>query len=488
MGGKIRKFFFEHRNPRQIVAKNFLWLTAGEFSSRLIRAFVMIYAARILGAHGYGVFSYILDLAGFFTIFSSVGISFMLTRDMSQQPEKRYEFFATTFFIRIVLLVLSLLLLLVAAPLFSRVEGVRPLFVFAALLVAFDGFRDLSSAVFRAFERMEFEALTSGVTNITIACVALLAIVFVPTPYALTISYVSGAGVGALLGIFLLRNWFRKIFTHFRKELVLPILKTASAILLASFFGPFMLQIDTIMLGWWKGVAEVGRYAAAQRIIFLLLVLPDILSLTIFPMLSRLVKEGNAARLQALVERAFSVLFAIALPLLLGGVILASPLLLFLYGEEYVSSALTLQILLLTLFWLFPRGVVYNIVLAHDRRFVMASSAALGAVTNVILNVILIPRYGGAGSAIATFCAVCVNRGLIFREARRLQKFSTFRLLPKVIIASLAGPGLMSYILLLFHVHVLLIILLSALFYFLILILLRAPIVEEFRAFFRQAT
>jgi len=72
---KIKEFLFENKSMRQMVAKNTAWLAIGEMVSRLIRAGLIIYAARVLGTEGYGVFSYALSLAALFTIFSDIGLS-----------------------------------------------------------------------------------------------------------------------------------------------------------------------------------------------------------------------------------------------------------------------------------------------------------------------------------------------------------------------------------------------------------------------------
>ncbi|PIU98388.1 hypothetical protein COS61_01740, partial [Candidatus Wolfebacteria bacterium CG03_land_8_20_14_0_80_40_12] len=81
MVNNLKELFFKNKGVRQTVAKNVFWLSAGELGSRVFRAFIIIYAARVLGAAEYGVFSYVMALTGFFTLFSDIGVSPLLTRE-----------------------------------------------------------------------------------------------------------------------------------------------------------------------------------------------------------------------------------------------------------------------------------------------------------------------------------------------------------------------------------------------------------------------
>ncbi|MAF80329.1 hypothetical protein CL629_04610 [bacterium] len=487
MLARLKQFFLRNTSPKQTIAKNVAWLTLGEIFGRLIRMLFVIYVARILGAEGYGVFSYVLGLAGFFTMFSSAGVSSVFLRNASQTPKSRYEFFSVTFFIQLVLLILTIALVIFVAPLFSHIVGVRLLFVFASFLIAFDGFRGLAFAVFRFSERMELEALTAVVTNLAITGFGFLAIFLAPNPLSLIMAYAAGAGVGALIGTLLLKNWFARIFRCFQKDLIRPILLTTSAMFLTTVFGRFMFHIDMIMLGWWRSAEEIGLYAAAQRIVFLLIVLPDILAVSVFPLLSRLVKLGDSDRVERLMERSVILLFSISLPLVVGGIVLARPLLIFVYGQGFASSSLFLQLLLFSLLLLFPSRIILNFIFVHNKQRIIATSAGVGAFGNVVLNVFLIPAYGAAGSAIGTFFSLLINQGFLWYVAKRLQPFRTFRYLPRIFIASLLGPGILAYVLYYFAgLHVLMVILLSALFYFAFLYILRDPVITEFQSIFRR--
>jgi len=179
MVNRLKELLFQNRGLRQTITKNVFWLSVGQIGSRLIRAIIIIYAARVLGAAEYGIFSYALGLAGFFTIFADIGISSILTRELVQKTEKRDYYFSTAFWIKIFILSLTALLVVFAAPHFSKIEEAKILMPLIALIVIFDGLKDFSLASFRAEEKMEREALVNVFTNVAITAFGLIAI---PSP------------------------------------------------------------------------------------------------------------------------------------------------------------------------------------------------------------------------------------------------------------------------------------------------------------------
>ena len=99
---KIKEFLFENKNSRQTIAKNSFWLSLANFGGRAIKAAIIIYAARVLGAAGYGVFSYVITLAGFFSLFMDPGINNVLIREGAKVSEgERAKTFGTIFIIKL---------------------------------------------------------------------------------------------------------------------------------------------------------------------------------------------------------------------------------------------------------------------------------------------------------------------------------------------------------------------------------------------------
>lgn len=457
------------------------WLSFGQIAGRLIRASVIIYAARVLGAADYGVFSYALGLAGFFTIFADVGINSILTREVSQKPAERSQYFATALWIKFGLLLATTALVVFVAPFFSKIEAARALIPFVALLTIFDGIREFVNSFLRALERMELEAFANTVTNVAITAAGFIILSFSATAYSLTMVYALAGSVGALFAVFLLRKEFRGAFSNFRRSLLRPLITAALPIALMGLLGAFMLNTDMIMLGWLRTPEELGFYSSAQKIVQVLYVIPGILASAIFPVLARLIGQARHRDVRTLMERTITAAFLVAIPLTIGGAVLAKPIMSFLYGAEYIPGAAAFQFLIATTLIAFPGTLVGNLILAYNKQKSVVWGVALGSIGNIAFNALLIPILGIMGAAIATVIAQFLSNGYMWHVIRKTNQFETFSHLKKIVAAGII-MGVCAGILNVLGIHVLATIAAAGLIYAGLLWLLKEPAVAELMA------
>lgn len=477
---KIKNALFKNRNARQTVAKNVFWLSAGQIGSRLFRALIIIYAARVLGATEYGVFSYVLGLAGFFTIFADFGINALLTREVAKKPEEQPYYFATIFWIKMVLLFFTAILVIFLAPQFSKIEGAEVLLPFVALLVFFDGVREFVIAFFRSKEKMELEALVTTVTNVAITIFGFTILYFASTAQALAVTYILSASTGAIIGVVILRKLFAGVFVYFKKSLVTLSMKAALPMAFIGIIGVFMLQIDILMLGALTTAQTIGFYSAGQKIIQLLYTFPAILSTALFPSMSKFVGQEDRFKSRLVIERGFTVVFLLAVPLTIGGVILGKNIIDFLYGSEYLPGVLPFQILILSLLPVFPSYMIGNYIFSYDLQKKALPYVALGSVINVVMNIIFIPTHGATGAAVATLITQIIYNGAMWRLAKKVNNFYTLVHLKKIIVAGVL-MGAISLAMNQLQVHLLFNIFISAAAYFFMLYVLKEKSILEIK-------
>lgn len=478
---KIKKFLFENTTTRQTVAKNTFWLTIGTVGSRTIKAVIIIVAARILGTSEYGLFSYALSLAGFFTVFADIGITGILVRESVKNPELREKYLSTSFYIKIVLVLFTAAATVALAPFYSRLEGASALLPLVAILLAFDSMRDFSYAVIRAENKMELEAFISLGTNIAIVLCSLIALAVSPNSMSLTIGYVAGVAAGSIGAYIVLLPRIRGILSHFKKSLVKPILAAAWPLGIASFMGSIMLNTDQIMLGWYRSAQEIGLYAAAQRPIQFVYMFPGLIATSLFPVFSRFAKEGSEAKSKNIMEKSMAITFLLSLPLTVGGILTAAPLIFRLFGSEYIPAVFAFQLLLATVITNFPLPILYNFAFAHEKQRVFLVSTTLGAVGNLIFNLLLIPRWGIPGSAIATLLAQLLCTSYLWINAKKIAPFSVAKNIWRPVLAS-AVMGFVVWVLMGYGTNIAITISCGAIAYFVILLALKEPLWKEIRA------
>lgn len=478
MWAKIKNLLFRNISTRQTVAKNTFWLSLGNIGGRLLRAIIIIYAARVLGAADYGVFSYALSLAAFFTIITDIGVNGILTRETARSLELKSQYFSTAFFIKAVLLAISILLILFVAPLFTKIEAALPLIPIIAFLTAVDAIRDFGFAFVRGLEKMQVEAGVFIFTNVAVVVLGIAALLIAPTSINLAIGYTAGSLLGTLAMIFTLRREYLNVFRYFKKELVYTILSAAWPFALVGLLASIMINTDTIMLGWFRTASEIGLYAAAQRPVQLLYIIPAIIATSFFPTFSRISSSGDKEKFRKVLETALLAVFLIALPITAGGIILGKDIIGFIYGEAYLGAANALKILLLTTLLVYPGTVISRALFAYDKQKTFIISAFIGAVGNIILNGLLIPAHGIIGAALATIIAQTLNNGYIWFKMKKFNYFGVLGSLRKIIAATLV-MAVFVYLLAYLEVNLLINIAASALVYFGALLLLKESLVKE---------
>jgi len=475
---KTLSFLFNNRSATQTITKNSFWLFLAETTSYVLKIVIVIYAARILGSEGWGTFSYAITLAGFLSIISNLGLDTLVIREVSQKRDMKDQYISTIFFMKLFLFLISTSLIIFVAPHITKVDSVRSLLPIVALLLIFDGLREFGLFVNRASEKMELEALIKISTSFVVACLALVTLFISPSPKSLALAYLNGSILGFILSAWLLKHHFKNLFIGFSRKLVGPILSATWPLALSGVLGGIMVSTDIFMLGWLSGASEIGLYSVAQRPVQLFYIIPGVLSAALFPTISRLIGQNKRREFRAVLEKSMSASLLLGIPIVLGGLILGGELIPFLFGEQYLSSVLTFRILLLTILMGASAALIGNALISSGEQKVFAVYTTIGALTNVLLNVILIPRYGIVGAAIATILSQVLINSLFLLKMKRINYFVILPYLKRIIISG-TSMSILTFGIMQLGVSVIINILISAIFYFLLLKFLNEPLLKD---------
>jgi O-antigen/teichoic acid export membrane protein len=212
--------------------------------------------------------------------------------------------------------------------------------------------------------------------------------------------------------------------------------------------------------------------------------IPGFIYTSLFPFISKFIKDEDEKRLSVLLRKSIIVSLGLALPITIGGLIIAGPLMNVVYGHDYIGATRTFQILLLTLLPIFPGMILSSTLLAEDKQKTFIKSSAVGAGANIVLDLILIPIYGIAGSAVATIIAQLAVNGIFLSAILKNHALNIWKDMRKITLAS----GVMA--LLVFAMTrllwpLLVIVPLSAILYFGLLFILREEVLQDIRQGFK---
>jgi O-antigen/teichoic acid export membrane protein len=381
---------------------NTLWL----FSDRLIRMgvglVVGVWVARYLGPQGYGLLSFAGSYVMLFSALALFGLESLVVRELVTDGDHRATILGTSFLIRLACGALAYLLSVVT------IMALRPADSQALLLVALLG----SSLLFQATEVIDLwfqsqvasrYAVTVRVAAFLLSSAAKLACVLAGaslTAVAVASAIEALLVAAGLVLVYLLKaerlsSW-RWDAARFRSLIHSAVPMVLSGVVLMIY-----LRIDQVMLGALASEEEVGFYAAAVRISEVWYFVPAAIVSSLFPRIVEL-RALDQVQFEQQLQRLYNLLaflgYAVALPVTL----LAPWLVQLLFGSAYQSSAPLLAVLI----W---GGLFANLTVARNAHFIALDwgraqlwTASAGAIANVLLNLLLIPRYGAMGAAVAT--------------------------------------------------------------------------------------
>jgi O-antigen/teichoic acid export membrane protein len=188
---------------------------------------------------------------------------------------------------------------------------------------------------------------------------------------------------------------------------------------------------------------EVGYYSAAVKIKAILVSLVTSLGVVLLPRVSYYVEHGMMEEFKRVSKKALNFVFLCASPLMIYFILFAKDGILLLSGEAYLNSVLPMQIIMPTLLLIGITNILgIQILLPLGKEKTVLYSEIAGAVVDLILNALLIPRIASAGAAIGTvaaeFVVLVVQYFALKEESRRL-----FREIPyRPLLAALAAGTL----------------------------------------------
>lgn len=447
----IKNFLLKNTSTGQTIAKNTFWLFFGQIVSRLIRVIIVIYGARILGIADWGAFSYALAIAAFFTIFLDFGVNAVITRESVHDLKKQEEYFATSLVIKIIAFATLAILIVAFAPdvvsWFTKgtdTQKVISLLPFVILIMGFDGLRDFAATLSRAWEKMEVESFVQITTNAVIVGASFTALAISISPKSLAIGYTIGTGVGMLMAFYPFRRYLKDILQKIRWSLIKPILYASWPFGMLGLAGVINLNIDIVMLGWYRTLETVGYYSSAQKIAQLIQSIPGLISIAFFP---ALVKAIKTEQFRNLFEKATRILFILVIPLTLFSLIYAREIVYILFGEQYLPSSRTFQIMTLTFITAFFGASFGNALFALKMEKKLFAYVGISIFANIVLNFLLIPSFGSSGAALSTVLVGFIAIAYLYFTLQKELHFSIFKKIGKIGLSAI----LLAIVLYLLH-------------------------------------
>lgn len=252
----------------------------------------------------------------------------------------------------------------------------------------------------------------------------------------------------------------------FEKKIWRQIATKSWPIAISIIFNVVYLKGDTVLLTLFVDQHQVGLYGAAYRVIDILAQTAMMLMGVMLPLLAAHWSKSKM-EFKHRYQQSFDAMMMLAVPMLVGLILLAKPIIVLVAGEAFAPSALILQILAIAVFGVYLGAVFGHTAVAINKQKQTMWIYISNAIITLIGYLIFIPKYGLLGAAWMTVFSELYAGVLLWITIRRYVKMSlSFRLFGKVLFASLIMGGI---ILSLTNLHVALVSLIGVLVYGIVL-------------------
>jgi len=396
---------------------NLSWLLVSEVSSKGLTFLGSVYLARVLGKSGFGLFSLALATGVYLWTFVDMGVSVYGTREIARNKEGTAELYSLLTSLRFVLAISSALILCGVIFLTSMALDKKLILMAGGFYVV--AYSLSPDWVFRGLEKMQYIAFG----NIATALFFLIGIFFLAKGssdvlWAL-ISYSSSFLIGTTILMAVLYRKF-KISFSFRisgAEWLFHI-KESFYFAINGALNNILLFIPIFFMGIWSTSEALGTFSAPHRLTILVVNAGGMSVLALYPALSSLYVTDKQAFKNTHVK--FQKIIAWGtIPVCVIATAFSKDILVLIYGPSYADSANVFNLLIWLSFLLLIRGSYGSALLsAGFHRFNMIATG-IGAITTVLLCIILIPTYSASGAAWALLGGQIVTLALmsgLFRQ------------------------------------------------------------------------
>jgi PST family polysaccharide transporter len=397
------------------VVRNIGWVTAAR-AIRMGGALVVgTMVVRYLGPAQYGTFSYAFAIYALFNVVSSLGLDYLVVNDIAIAKEVRTEeeVLGTALLLKASASVITTLAAIGFA--WATHPGQHIVILLVAMLSSaaiFQGF-DVIDYFFQAKIRSRIIIIPELIVFVLSNAARIFAVLF--KCQLLTFGVIAAVEILATEVGFALAYWSRQHnLKHWRfsKTKAVSLLRSSWPLLIASLLIIVYMRTDQILLGFLSTKAVVGQYSAAAKLSEIWYTLPGIICASVMPKLL-ISKHSNSALYYERIQQLYNTMVILSFSIALLVSLLGKPIVLLLFGSAYLASASVLSVHIWTGMFVFI-GVVSSMQLIHENLTQVSLQRSIaGAACNIVLNLLLIPRYGGVGSAVATLVTQCASAYLL---------------------------------------------------------------------------
>jgi len=383
--------------------KNTGALFVGRVGSLLIKMIVGITVANYLGRGQNGVLFGGTVYIYFFSAIATLGLDQYIVKELHQYPENRDQILGTSFWMKVVWGFACIPLIWLAYQIYpAKGTPYNYVLIFSTIGVV-QAFNVIDS-YFQSQVQSKYIMQVQVIGNLVSAAIKLTLIFYKQPLIWFVYSYAFDFLLLSVGYFFTYQRKGRNIFNwSYNSVLAKKLLEYSWPLIISGIMVSLFMKIDQIMLQNMKGVKEAGAYATVASLSEAWSFVPTVIVSSLFPAILN-ARRDDLERYKKRIQHLYDLMVYLSLP---GAIVVtfAAPLVYKLYKPEYAYAAPVLSVHIWSGIFIFLGAASGQYLIAENFNKLTFIRTGVGAIVNIILNLLLIPKMGMMGAAIATLAA-----------------------------------------------------------------------------------
>lgn len=393
------------------IVKNYLYNVSFQMYSILVPIITTPYISRVLGVSGIGINEYALSIVQLFVIFGMLGTLTYGNKEISKNKGNKIETlaaFVSIYLNQLFTCLISLIIYFIVISTYFKdnmlIFSIQSIYILAAALDIswyFQGKEEFSKTVRR------------GMLSKTLGVILMFLFVKDSSDtnvyaFILVVSYFIGQ---ILMWTFFLKEYewksdLKKVKSIISFSEIIKHLKGTFSLFLPVIGMQIYSILDRSILGSFSGVIETGYYSNAVKIVRIPLYIVTSLGIVMLPRISYELKNKNFQKVEMYLKSSVQIMLFNAIPLTFGMIIIANNFVPWFFGAGFNKISILIPILA---FMIIPRTITnilgIQLLVPSQKNKEYTIAITMGAISSIILNLILVPMFQSIGTAISAVIA-----------------------------------------------------------------------------------
>ena len=383
--------------------KNTGLLFIGRIGSLLIKMVIGISVANYLGRSQNGIINGGTVYIYFFSAVATLGLDQFIVKELHQFPQNRDQILGTSFWMKVAAGFGCIPLIWLAFHIYPA-KGTPYSYVFIFSIIGIVQAFNVVDAYFQSEVQSKYIMQVQVIGNLVSACIKVVLIVLKMPLITFVYAYSFDFFLLAAGYFFTYQRKQRSVFNwSFNSSLAKKLLHFSWPLIISGIMVSLYMKIDQIMIQNIAGIKEAGAYATVAQLSEAWNFIPAVIVTSLFPAILN-ARRDDPERYKKRIQNLYDLMVYLSVPVAIV-ITFASPFIYKLYKPEYAYAAPVLSVHIWSGVFVFLGAANGQYLIAENYNLLSFVRSGFGAIVNIILNLILIPKIGMMGAAIATLIA-----------------------------------------------------------------------------------